>query len=144
MSIPENLRTMHIGKKIQRVRELRGIKQDALANKLGLTQQAVSYIEQSENVDDEKLKRIAEALELTVDDIKNFAEEAIFTNNVYGEKNTLTQVYSQPISEIHVYNQINPIDKVIELIEENRKLYERLLKEKDDIIAMYRNQQQAS
>ena len=137
MSVPPNLRVMHIGRKIQRMRELRGMKQETMAGKLGLTQQAVSYIEQSDTIEDEKLERIAEALEVTAKDILNLSDETVFTNNVYGEKNTLSQVYSQPISEIHVYNQINPIERIVEL-------YERMLKEKDDVIEMLKKNQKAS
>ena len=47
--------TMHIGRKISRIRELRGIKQETLAQELGVSQQAVSKLEQSEAVDDDKL-----------------------------------------------------------------------------------------
>ena len=40
----------HIGRKISRIRELRGMKQEALAAALGVSQQAVSTIENSENI----------------------------------------------------------------------------------------------
>ena len=132
MSAP-NTKSLHLGRKVQRIREMRGIKQEVLAVKLGLSQQSVSNLEQSDNIDDERLQKIAEILGVTIEEIKNFTDEAIFTNYVYGEKNTLSQVYSQPISEIHVYNQINPIEKVVEL-------YERMLKERDEIIEMYKKQ----
>jgi len=48
--------TLHIGRKISRIRELRGMKQEALAAELGISQQAVSKIEQSADVDGEALK----------------------------------------------------------------------------------------
>ncbi len=50
----------HIGRKISRIRELRDMKQEALAQALGMSQQAVSIIENSETVEEEKLKAIAE------------------------------------------------------------------------------------
>ncbi|HTN20446.1 MAG TPA: helix-turn-helix transcriptional regulator [Pelobium sp.] len=37
--------TLHIGRKISRIRELRGMKQEALAQELGISQQAVSKLE---------------------------------------------------------------------------------------------------
>jgi len=37
--------TLHIGRKISRIRELRGMKQETLASELGISQQAVSKIE---------------------------------------------------------------------------------------------------
>lgn len=36
----------HIGRKIARIRELRGMKQETLAEKLGISQQSVSHLEQ--------------------------------------------------------------------------------------------------
>lgn len=100
----------HIGRKITRIRELRGMKQDTLASKLKITQQAVSKIEQSASVDDEKLEKIAEALGVTADLIKEFREDAVFANYIYDQNNTVNQVYFQ----------FNPVEKIVEL-------YERLL-----------------
>ena len=40
----------HIGRKIARIRELRGMKQETLAQELGISQQSISHIEQSEHV----------------------------------------------------------------------------------------------
>ncbi len=135
MSVPPNLRVMHIGRKIQRMRELRGMKQETMAGKLGLTQQAVSYIEQSDTIEDEKLERIAEALEVSADEIRSFNEDAVIHN--------IQNNYEQSNNTI-INNQFNPMDKLIQLIEENRKLYERLLKEKDDVIETLRKNQKAS
>jgi len=130
MSIP-NLKSNHIGKKIERIRELKGMKQEALAAKVGLSQQTISKIEQSETIDDDKLERIAEALEITADAIKNFNAEAavnIIANTVNNHDNS---------SLVNYYPTFNPIDKIVEL-------YDKLLKEKDEIIEMYKKQQKAS
>ena len=43
----------HIGRKIGRIRELRGMKQEALAAELGISQQSISQLEQSERIEDE-------------------------------------------------------------------------------------------
>ena len=45
----------HIGRKISRIRELRGIKQEALAAELKVSQQTISRLEQSETIEDEVL-----------------------------------------------------------------------------------------
>ena len=50
-------KTSHIGRKISRIRELRGMKQEALAAELGISQQSVSSLEQSEHIEDEKLAK---------------------------------------------------------------------------------------
>jgi transcriptional regulator with XRE-family HTH domain len=107
--------SLHIGRKIERIRMLRGIKQETLAIKLGLTQAAISKMEQSEKVSEDKLKLVADALGVTVDAIKNFDENATINNNIYDQNNTV------------INYQFSPIDKLVELFEENKKLYERLL-----------------
>jgi transcriptional regulator with XRE-family HTH domain len=105
MDIP-NVKKNHIGRKIERIRELRGIKQETLASGLGITQQAVSKMEQSEKIDDEKLERVAELLGVNADTIKNFNEEAVFTNFSYDQSTV-----------INYQNNQNPIDKIAELYE---------------------------
>lgn len=107
----------HIGRKISRIRELRGMKQETLAEELGISQQAVSKIEQSEKIDDEKLEQIAKVLGVTSDAIKNYSDEAIF-NNI--QNNYDGSVINAGPTVNHACT-FNPLDKVIEL-------YERLLK----------------
>ena len=55
----------HIGRKIAKIRELKGIKQEAIAEILGVSQQMVSKIEKSAELEDEALEKIAEFLGLT-------------------------------------------------------------------------------
>jgi transcriptional regulator with XRE-family HTH domain len=114
--------TVHIGRKISRIRELRGMKQDALAANLGITQQAISKLEQSENVEDETLEKVAKVLGVSPEAIKNFSEEAIFNNiNTFHDNSSLND-YS---SLLNYQCTFNPIDKIVEL-------YERLLKSEQD------------
>ncbi|WDF59896.1 helix-turn-helix transcriptional regulator [Flavobacterium sp. KACC 22758] len=101
----------HIGRKISRIRELRDMKQEALAQALGITQQTVSIIENSETIDDEKLQAIAEILGVSVEGIKNFSEEAVLNiiGNTYHESNVVNG---------NAYNcNFNPLDKMVELFE---------------------------
>ena len=112
----------HIGRKISRIRELRGLKQEALAMELGISQQSVSLMEQSETIEEDKLEHVAKVLGVTREAIENFSEElainyfntfneAVSSSN-FGHNNTCT---------------FNPLDKLVESYEENKKLYERLL-----------------
>ncbi len=111
----------HIGRKISRIRELRGMKQQTLAMELGVSQQSVSLLEQSETVEDEKLEEVAKVLGMTAEAIKNFSEEAVF--NIVG--NTVT---NHDNASLFAYQpSFNPVDKLVEAYEENKKLYERLL-----------------
>jgi transcriptional regulator with XRE-family HTH domain len=111
--------TLYIGRKISRIRELRGMKQEALAAELGISQQAVSKIELSDNVEDEVLEKIASALGVTAEGIKKFNEEAVF--NIIGNN------YHDNSSSVQYQCTFNPIDKLIEVYDENKKLYEQLL-----------------
>jgi len=122
----------HIGRKISRIRELRGMKQEALAIALGISQQSVSNIENSEELDDEKLIEVAKVLGVTPEAIKNFSEEAAinFFNNFYDNSFTNSQ---GTFNASHC--TFNPLDKVVELFEENKKLYERLLHAEKDKVA---------
>lgn len=65
----------HLGRKIERIRRLRGMTQTDLGELLGVTKQAISKMEQSEKIDDDKLKQVADALGVTEDGLKKFTEE---------------------------------------------------------------------
>lgn len=110
----------HIGRNISRLRELRGMKQEALAIAIGVSQQTISNIEASAKVDEDKLELIAKELGVSAEAIKNFSEEMVF--NFFSTYNDNS---SGPITN----NQctFNPLDKLIEAHEEIKTLYERLL-----------------
>jgi len=110
----------HIGRKISRIRELRDMKQEALAQALGTNQQAVSIMENSETIEEEKLIEVAKALGVSVEAIKNFSEEGMINYfNTFNEGNNFNH-----------YNTctFNPLDKVVEL-------YERLVQAEKDKVA---------
>ena len=112
----------HIGRKIGRIRELRGMKQEALAMELGISQQSVSLMEQSETIEEDKLENVAKVLGVTREAIENFSEElAINYFNTFNET-----VSSSNFGHNNTCN-FNPLDKLVEAYEENKKLYERLL-----------------
>jgi transcriptional regulator with XRE-family HTH domain len=119
----------HIGRKISRIRELRDMKQEALAQALGTSQQTISALENSETIDDEKLKDIAKALGVSLEALKNFSDEAAinFFNNFYDNSGNGQGAFGP------VFN-FNPLDKLLEAYDENKKLYERLVQaEKDKV-----------
>ncbi|TFF36146.1 helix-turn-helix domain-containing protein [Mucilaginibacter psychrotolerans] len=114
--------TLHIGRKISRIRELRGLKQEALAAELGISQQAISKIEQSAEVEDSALEKIAKVLGVSAEAIKNYSDEAV----IYNIQNNYEGSNNHGANIGHQFN-FNPIEKLVELFEENKKLYERLL-----------------
>src|ERR1700743_1032338 len=113
------METLHIGRKISNLRELRGIKQETLAAELGISQQAVSKIEQSAEVEDDALEKIAKVLGVTVEGLKHFTEDSVFNN--------INNFHDQSIQ-----NNFNPMEKVIEL-------YERLLASEKEKIEFFKN-----
>ena len=120
----------HIGRKISRIRELRGMKQETLAEELGISQQAVSKIEQSEKIEDDKLEQIANVLGVTKEAIENYSDEAVF-NNIQNNYDG-SVIHAGPT--INHQCTFNPLDKLLEAHEENKKLYERLLQAELDKI----------
>lgn len=121
METSEKTNRTHLGRKISRIRELRGMKQEALAAELGISQQAISKLEQSEEIEDSTLEKIAKVLDMTIDAIKNFSDEAIA--NYF---NTFNKEVSHSFNAYHDCN-FNPLDKLMEALDANKELYERLL-----------------
>jgi transcriptional regulator with XRE-family HTH domain len=122
----------HMGRKIEKIRTLKGIKQEELAKQLGITQSALSKIERSEEVEEDKLQKIAEALEMTIDALKNFSEEAVVNyiqNNYDGSPGIVGPANTQT-------NNINPLEKYVEAVEDIKRLYQALLDEKESKIKM--------
>ena len=121
----------HIGHKISRIRELRGLKQESLALKLNVSQQTVSKIEQSETVEEQMLQQIAEILGVAPEAIKNFSEDAVF--NIIGHTFKDNSVNN---GAFNISCTFNPLEKLIEQFEENKKLYERLLQSEREKIEL--------
>ena len=83
----------HIGRNISRIRELRDMKQDALAMAMGVSQQTISNIENSESIDEDKLQMVAIALGVSAEAIKNFSEEAVMNFAKNNNANITKQNY---------------------------------------------------
>ena len=117
-------KTIHEGRNVKRIWEILGIKQDALALDLGLSQQAVSALEQKEALDKDMLEKIANVLKVSTEAIKNFAEETVVNviqNNYEGSTNNNSHYNHQCT--------FNPLDKMVEL-------YEALLKSEREKIVL--------
>lgn len=125
-------RKVHEGRNVKRFREMLGIKQDALAVELGddWNQQKISLLEQKESIDAPLLQQISAALKIPVEAIQNFDEEQAVNiiSNTFNTHDQSSGMNVQPIFNI------NPMEKWLEALEENKKLYERMIKEKDAMI----------
>jgi transcriptional regulator with XRE-family HTH domain len=95
---------------------LKDIKQETLAKQLGLRQQELSRIENSAEIKDELLERIADALGVSANTIRDF------------DSKPLVNSYNQSGGNVVNY-QFNPIEKIIDL-------YEERIKDLQEIIAL--------
>jgi len=115
-----------------------GVKQEALAFELGdeWSQPKISLLEQKEEIDDKLLAEISKVLKVPVEAFKNFDEEKAVLNiqNNYEGSNTSDSPVS--INQQNNNCSFNPLDKLMEQVEKNERLYEALLKEKDEKIAL--------
>lgn len=123
---------IHQGRNVKRFREMLGIKQEALALDLGddWNQKKISLLEQKETIEDPLLQKISEVLKIPVEAFQNFDEEQAV--NIIANTFSLD---NGSIFNAHNTNPVfNPVETILKLHEEKIALYERMLKEKDDMM----------
>jgi len=132
--MPQNINPnhkIHEGRNVKRFREMLGIKQDALAAELGddWNQRKISLLEQKETIEAPLLQQISAALKIPVEAIQNFDEEQAVNiiSNTFGD-NAFGNSFNNGTMNFH------PIEKLVQLHEEKIALYERMLKEKEDMM----------
>ena len=122
---------IHQGRNVKRFREMLGMKQNALAYELGedWNQQRISLLEQKEVIEAPLLSQISEALHIPVEAIQNFDEEQAVNiiANTFGD--------NACVGNPNATFNFNPVDQILKLHEEKIALYERMLKEKDEMMA---------
>lgn len=132
-------RKIHQGKNVARFRQLLLIKQDALASMLGddWNQMKISRLEAKEEIDDDLLKQVADAMKLPLETLKNFDLENSVVNiqNNSEGANASTGVINGVGSQ-NFECTFNPIDKLVEVMDDNKRLYQELLKAKEEQIEM--------
>lgn len=111
-----------VGHKIRAAREFKEISQEYLANKLGISQPALSKIENNEiKLDFEKVEEIALILGVDVNDMLNFDKANVFNNcNQSGTFSGVHNTFTFTGDEIkEVYEKLlEEKDKRIQLLEE--------------------------
>jgi len=125
----ETPQQVHEGRNLKRIREILKVKQTTLAQQLGndWNQKKISQLEDKEIIDPAILEEVANALHVTPEAVKSFDEEAainIISSTINNHDN------SSVVGHYH----FNPIDKIVELYESKVELYERMLKDKNDMI----------
>ncbi|WP_321333405.1 helix-turn-helix transcriptional regulator [uncultured Bacteroides sp.] len=122
----EKVNKRHVGRNLQKIRVYMGVKQEALAMDLGISQQVISKIEKQDEIEEGLLARVAGVLGISPEVIRDFdVEKAIYNiNNI--RDNTFEQ------GSTSIAQQFNPIDKIVEL-------YERLLQSEREKIELLKN-----
>jgi transcriptional regulator with XRE-family HTH domain len=126
------LKHTHHGHAIKRIRHTLGIKQDALAIDLGISQAQISAYEQKKVIDKDMLEKFAKALNVAPGFINELEEDPvtfIIENNTFEAGNN--------IGCDNTVNINNPIEQILELNKEKTALYERMLeleKEKNALL----------
>ncbi|WP_337965509.1 helix-turn-helix transcriptional regulator [uncultured Flavobacterium sp.] len=126
---------IHQGRNVKRFREMLNIKQEALAFDLGndWNQKKISMLEQKDVIEENLLKQISAVLKIPVEAFKNFDEEQAI--NVIS--NTFTSNDTSTLNAVNPHCTFNPIDKIVQLYDEKIALYERMLKEKEEMMARF-------
>lgn len=133
----ETVEENHQGRNAQRIRIYLGIKQEVLAQELGMNQPQISAIEREAVIEPEILERIAFALGVTPDLIKKFdVERAIYNINSYKDVNGST-FNSGNTGTVNATQINNPLEKVVEL-------YERLLQSEREKLELFISQKNQS
>lgn len=125
---------MHIGDKIRKVRELKGYKQEYVADKLGMSVTAYGNIERGDSsLSFDRLEEIASVMEVTVQDILNIPEQL----NIHSISNSNNVGFNHTFNDYRVVDKeseafkiaIDNLQKEVEYLrEQNRQLMELLAK----------------
>lgn len=121
---------IHEGRNVKRFREMMGIKQEALAADLGddWNQKKISLLEQKEHIEPALLGEISTVLKIPVEAFQNFDEEQAI--NIISSTFHNTQGLINYGPTFHNSN----LEMLKKLHEEKIALYERMLKEKEEMM----------
>ena len=124
-------KNVHQGANVRRLRNIMGVKQSSLAEKLGTTQQKVSRIESQRVIEKDTLLQIANILHVSPKIIEELDENplsiVIENNNFetgYGSIGNLGIIQNDQNNENTINN---PLDKIMELNKQATDLFERML-----------------
>lgn len=123
---------VHQGANVSRIRKIVGMKQNVLAKELGVSQQFLSRLERQREIGKDYLEKIAAILKVTPEIIENMEESPV---SVVIENNNFENGGIGYIGEVNELNQ-HPVEKIIELAKESTSLYERMLANEKEKVAL--------
>jgi len=113
----------HHGHALKKIRETLGIRQRVFASDLGMSPKTITSYEQMPLIEDEILEKFAQALNVSVDLIKELEEDAV---TIIIENNTFQEGSIANVAGNNT-NNFSPIEQILELNKEKQALYERML-----------------
>lgn len=114
------------GANVRRWREWRGIKQEVLAEQIGVSQATFSGYEKKDKLEQDILDKLAKVLNIPVEALTEM-EDGVSINIV-------ANTFDNQSSAVNWCPTFNPLDKIVELYDEKIELYERMLKEKNALL----------
>lgn len=110
-STPREAKKTHLGYNIKRLREILGVKQEVLAERMLVSQQTVSKFENKESLADATLDKVASALDIPFEAIKEFSDDRIveIVSNAFLESSSTSK-----LEEIHEKN-VELFERMVEL-----------------------------
>ncbi|MDR2954987.1 MAG: helix-turn-helix transcriptional regulator [Prevotella sp.] len=131
----------HHGHAVKRLRQTLGVKQETLAKDLGISQVMISKYEAKKEIDDQMMEKIAKALGVKPQLIKELEEDPVTVivennNNTFGDNDSI-KLGNGIIEDDHSVMNVNPVEQIVELCEkllekdqEKITLLEKLLNSK--------------
>lgn len=130
-------KNVHQGLNVSKIRRYEDVKQEELAEKLGVTQQFISLLEQQREIGRDYLVKIAAILKVAPEVIENMEESPIsvvIENNNFEDGSNNTGIGY--VNEVNDNKIIHPVEKIIELAKESTSLYERMLANEKEKVAL--------
>lgn len=124
---------MSLGTKVRQYREAKRLSQDDLALRLDVTQSTISNIESDKSIPNSMLlKKIADELEVDINDLLNDSVNNIMSNNDFSDHAVAAVNQYNPVFNMQSPELIESIlknqEQIAHLIESQNKLIEKLLK----------------
>jgi len=128
MTTTDNPKHVHLGRNVKRLREILKIKQETLADQLGAewNQKKISLLESKDVIEPALLEQLAKAMNVPVDAIKDYSEEATINNIQNNYDSSQGAVNGGPYYDC----QIGMVDKRLEVLEEKIAQLMKLLEKK--------------
>lgn len=130
---------VHQGANVGKIRRYEGMKQITLANELGVNQQFVSQLEQQKVIGKDYMEKIASILKVAPEVIENMEEtpiSVVIENNNFENGSNNSGIGYVNENEVNDNRIIHPVEKIIELTKENASLYERMMANEKEKVAL--------